>query len=104
MVIEAAYSIDVHKKELNDLNVFPVPDGDTGINMSMTIGAADTLLRDHEYDSLGEAAAAVAGAMLRGARGNSGVILSLLFRGFSKRSRASRRRIPRFSRRRCARA
>ena len=63
MVIEAAYAIDVHKKELNDLNVFPVPDGDTGINMSMTIGAADTLLHDHEYDSLGEAAAAIVAAV-----------------------------------------
>ena len=85
MVIEAAYAIETHKQELNDLNVFPVPDGDTGINMSMTIGAADTLLRDHEYETVGEAASAVAGAMLRGARGNSGVILSLLFRGFSKK-------------------
>ncbi len=94
MVIEAAYAIDSHKKELNDLNVFPVPDGDTGINMSMTIGAADTLLRDHEYDTLGDAAAAVAGAMLRGARGNSGVILSLLFRGFSKKVKGERQADP----------
>ncbi len=94
MIIEAAYAIESHKKELNDLNVFPVPDGDTGINMSMTIGAADTLLRDHTYDSLGEAAAAVAGAMLRGARGNSGVILSLLFRGFSKKVKGEQQADP----------
>ncbi len=87
MVIEAAYAVDTHKRELNDLNVFPVPDGDTGVNMSMTINAASTQLQAREYGSLGETADAVAMAMLRGARGNSGVILSLLFRGFSKKVR-----------------
>lgn len=90
MVIEAAYAIDTRKQELNDLNVFPVPDGDTGINMSMTINAASTQLQTREYDSLTETADAVAMSMLRGARGNSGVILSLLFRGFSKKVRGAK--------------
>ena len=89
MVIEAAYAVDTHKKELNDLNVFPVPDGDTGVNMSMTINAASTQLQTREYNSLSETADTVAMAMLRGARGNSGVILSLLFRGFSKKVRGA---------------
>ena len=85
MIISAAASIEIHKQALNELNVFPVPDGDTGTNMSMTINAAATDLRKLEDPSLDKAAAAAASAMLRGARGNSGVILSLLFRGLSKR-------------------
>jgi len=89
MVIEAAYAIETRKRELNDLNVFPVPDGDTGVNMSMTINAAATLLGGREYDTIGDTADAAAMAMLRGARGNSGVILSLLFRGFSKKVRGA---------------
>ena len=85
MIISAAASIEIHKQQLNDLNVFPVPDGDTGTNMSMTINAAASDLRKVEDPSLDKAAKTAASAMLRGARGNSGVILSLLFRGISKR-------------------
>ena len=85
MVISAAAAIEINKQALNDLNVFPVPDGDTGTNMSMTINAAAGDLRKTEDPSLGQASKVAASAMLRGARGNSGVILSLLFRGISKR-------------------
>ena len=85
LIINAAASIEINKQALNDLNVFPVPDGDTGTNMSMTINAAANDLRKTEDPSLEQAAATAASSMLRGARGNSGVILSLLFRGISKR-------------------
>lgn len=85
LIINAAASIEIHKQALNDLNVFPVPDGDTGTNMSMTIHAAAADLRKAEDPTLEQAAATAAASMLRGARGNSGVILSLLFRGISKR-------------------
>ncbi len=85
MIISAAASIEINKQNLNDLNVFPVPDGDTGTNMSMTINAAAGDLRKTEDPELGQAAKVAASAMLRGARGNSGVILSLLFRGLSKK-------------------
>ncbi len=85
MLISAAASIEIHKQNLNELNVFPVPDGDTGTNMSMTINAAAADLRKLEDPSLDKAASAAASAMLRGARGNSGVILSLLMRGISKK-------------------
>ena len=85
LIISAAASIEINKQALNDLNVFPVPDGDTGTNMSMTINSAAADLRKTEDPTLEKAAATVASAMLRGARGNSGVILSLLFRGISKR-------------------
>ena len=85
LIINAAASIEINKQALNDLNVFPVPDGDTGTNMSMTINAAANDLRRMEDPTLEQAAAAAASSMLRGARGNSGVILSLLFRGISKR-------------------
>ena len=85
MVINAAASIEINKQALNDLNVFPVPDGDTGTNMSMTINAAAADLRKLEDPALDKAAAAAASATLRGARGNSGVILSLLFKGINKR-------------------
>ena len=85
MIISAAAAIEINKQALNDLNVFPVPDGDTGTNMSMTINAAAGDLRKTEDPSLEKAAKVAASAMLRGARGNSGVILSLLFRGLSKR-------------------
>ena len=84
MIISAAASIEIHKQALNELNVFPVPDGDTGTNMSMTIAAASADLRGAEDPALGAAAKIAASAMLRGARGNSGVILSLLFRGISR--------------------
>jgi len=85
LIINAAASIEINKKALNELNVFPVPDGDTGTNMSMTINAAAADLRKVEDPSLEKAAATAASAMLRGARGNSGVILSLLFRGISRK-------------------
>ena len=85
MIISAAASIEIHKQALNDLNVFPVPDGDTGTNMSMTINAAAADLRKAEDPTLEAAAKIAASAMLRGARGNSGVILSLLFRGISRK-------------------
>ena len=85
IMLSAAASIEIHKQQLNDLNVFPVPDGDTGTNMSMTINAAATDLRKTEDPSLEKASAVTASAMLRGARGNSGVILSLLLRGISKK-------------------
>ena len=84
MVISAAAAIELNKQALNDLNVFPVPDGDTGTNMSMTINTAAGDLRKTEDPTLGQAAKVAASAMLRGARGNSGVILSLLMRGVSK--------------------
>ncbi len=85
LAISAAASVEIHKQQLNELNVFPVPDGDTGTNMSMTINAAAADLRKTEDPSLEKAASVAASAMLRGARGNSGVILSLLFRGMSKK-------------------
>ena len=85
LMISAAAAVEINKKQLNELNVFPVPDGDTGTNMSMTINAAATDLRKAEDPTLEKAAAISASAMLRGARGNSGVILSLLLRGISKK-------------------
>ncbi len=84
MVLHGAAAITAQKQAINDLNVFPVPDGDTGTNMSMTIGTAVTELRKAAPATLTRAADLTASALLRGARGNSGVILSLLFRGMSK--------------------
>ncbi len=84
MVLHGAAAITAQKQAINDLNVFPVPDGDTGTNMSMTIGTAVTELRKSEPATVDKAASVTASALLRGARGNSGVILSLLFRGLSK--------------------
>lgn len=82
-VISGSNNISTQKARINDLNIFPVPDGDTGTNMSMTTVAAVKAIKDDENTSIGEVAKVIASAMLRGARGNSGVILSLLFRGFS---------------------
>lgn len=84
MVISAAAAIEISKDEINNLNVFPVPDGDTGTNMSMTLGNAVADLKKVDSPSLTKAADVTASALLRGARGNSGVILSLLFRGIAK--------------------
>ncbi len=84
MVLHGAAAIALQKQAINDLNVFPVPDGDTGTNMSMTINTAAAELRKITPDSVGQASKVCASALLRGARGNSGVILSLLFRGISK--------------------
>ena len=84
-VISGANNISNQKNSINDLNIFPVPDGDTGTNMSMTMSAAarELELADDNI-TVSQAADIAASALLRGARGNSGVILSLLFRGFSK--------------------
>ncbi len=84
MVALGAACITREKQAINDLNVFPVPDGDTGTNMSLTIQTAAAELKKCEPTTVGEAAKITASALLRGARGNSGVILSLLFRGLSK--------------------
>ena len=84
MIIHAAAAINLEKQSINDLNVFPVPDGDTGTNMSLTIATAATELQKKPAATIGAAASVNASALLRGARGNSGVILSLLFRGFAK--------------------
>ncbi len=84
MILSAAAAIEIQKQKINELNVFPVPDGDTGTNMSMTLSSAADDLRKAGEITLTKAADLTASAMLRGARGNSGVILSLLFRGFSK--------------------
>ncbi|MBR6618060.1 MAG: DAK2 domain-containing protein [Oscillospiraceae bacterium] len=81
----AAVTIEKNRKAIDELNVYPVPDGDTGTNMSMTMSAARReLMVMPDTSTVSEIADKAASAMLRGARGNSGVILSLLFRGFSK--------------------
>ena len=84
MILHGAAAITAQKQAINDLNVFPVPDGDTGTNMSMTIATAAEALRKSSPASVGQASSVTASALLQGARGNSGVILSLLFRGLSK--------------------
>ena len=84
MVIHAAAAISAQKQSINELNVFPVPDGDTGTNMSLTIGTAAAEAKKKPTHTISQAASTNASALLRGARGNSGVILSLLFRGVSK--------------------
>ena len=85
MILCADAALHHNIQGINDLNVFPVPDGDTGTNMGLTIQTAATELKKKDFDTISSAADCVASAMLRGARGNSGVILSLLFRGISKR-------------------
>ena len=85
MILCADAALHANIQAINDLNVFPVPDGDTGTNMGLTINNAATELRRKNFDNVAAAADCVAGAMLRGARGNSGVILSLLFRGIARR-------------------
>ena len=85
MILCADAMLHANTQMINDLNVFPVPDGDTGTNMGLTINNAATELRKKNFSSVDAAADCVASAMLRGARGNSGVILSLLFRGISRR-------------------
>ena len=84
MLIHASACLNAEKQKINELNVFPVPDGDTGTNMSLTISTAAAELRQKKPTTVEKAAAVCASAMLRGARGNSGVILSLIFRGFSR--------------------
>ena len=84
MVLFGAACITLERETINDLNVFPVPDGDTGTNMSLTIQTAAAELKKNQPATVSDAASITASALLRGARGNSGVILSLLFRGISK--------------------
>ncbi len=83
-LISGANNISRHKKEIDSLNIFPVPDGDTGSNMSLTISAAAEELENMNNSSISEITSAAASAMLRAARGNSGVILSLLFKGIAE--------------------
>ena len=82
MVVSAGNALENAKQKINDLNVFPVPDGDTGINMSMTLGALSSAGREGE--TVEEVSREIASTALRSARGNSGVILSLFFRGVSR--------------------
>ena len=84
MIVTGAAMLEKNREAVDALNVFPVPDGDTGTNMSLTMSSATREVSQKEYLSAGEAAAAVAKGALRGARGNSGVITSQLFRGFSR--------------------
>ena len=82
--VSAANNISNKKEYINELNVFPVPDGDTGTNMTLTIMSAAAEVRDIENPTINLMAKAISSGSLRGARGNSGVILSQLFRGFCK--------------------
>ena len=84
MVLCAYDALEANRQHINELNVFPVPDGDTGTNMSLTMSAAVTELNKKQPSSVDSVAEVTASALLRGARGNSGVILSLLFRGMAK--------------------
>lgn len=84
MVLAGAALLEKNREKVDALNVFPVPDGDTGTNMSLTMASATKELSQKEYLNAGEAAAAMAKGALRGARGNSGVITSQLYRGFSR--------------------
>lgn len=83
-IISAANNLTNNRKQIDDLNVFPVPDGDTGTNMSMTLANSVRELEKLSGATAGKVASVNASALLRGARGNSGVITSLLFRGFAK--------------------
>ncbi len=85
MILCAYAALRANSQAINELNVFPVPDGDTGTNMCLTMSNAATMLQGSDYDTVDAVSNAVASALLRGARGNSGVILSLLFRGIAKR-------------------
>ena len=85
MFLAGAKNLESKKEWINELNVFPVPDGDTGTNMSMTIMAAAKEVSGLIDDDMESLAKAISSGSLRGARGNSGVILSQLFRGFTKR-------------------
>ncbi len=85
MILCADAALAENTQQINELNVFPVPDGDTGTNMGLTMNEAVAQLRKKEFYAVDAVADCVAGALLRGARGNSGVILSLLFRGISRR-------------------
>jgi DAK2 domain fusion protein YloV len=84
MFIAGAVNLEINKEMINELNVFPVPDGDTGTNMTMTIMSAVDAVRALDHPTMKELSKAISGGSLRGARGNSGVILSQLCRGFTK--------------------
>ncbi len=84
MILCADAALHANMQIINELNVFPVPDGDTGTNMSLTVNNAATELRQKDFINVADVASTAASGMLRGARGNSGVITSLLFRGLSK--------------------
>lgn len=88
MLVSAANTLENNQSEINDLNVFPVPDGDTGTNMSLTLGAVRDI--EPKNDDVSECATKAADAVLRSARGNSGAILALFFRGFSKSVKGKR--------------
>ena len=85
MILCANAALHKNMQAINELNVFPVPDGDTGTNMGLTMENAATELKRRDFSAIDEAASCVSSALLRGARGNSGVILSLLFRGIARR-------------------
>ena len=87
MFLAGAQSIEAKKEYINELNVFPVPDGDTGTNMTLTIMSAAREVSAIEKPTMESLAKAISSGSLRGARGNSGVILSQLFRGFTKEVR-----------------
>ncbi len=82
-LLRAAQSINAHRDEVDGINYFPVPDGDTGTNLSMTLSSCAEAIADCETDSAGELADTAAAELLMGARGNSGVIFSLIFKGFA---------------------
>ena len=84
MVVAAANYLERNKQLLNDLNVFPVPDGDTGTNMFLTIVSAVKEVTSTQSDTVGVLTKAMGTGALKGARGNSGVILSQIFRGFAQ--------------------
>ncbi len=94
-VLAAAKGLEAKKEWINELNVFPVPDGDTGTNMTMTIMAAAREVAAIENPTMESIAKALSSGSLRGARGNSGVILSQLFRGFTKEIKESNCRLRR---------
>ena len=85
MILCAEAALQTNTQLINDLNVFPVPDGDTGTNMGLTMQNAAQELRKKDFRSVEDVSSSVANSLLKGARGNSGVILSLLFRGIAKR-------------------
>lgn len=84
MLVSAANNLEIHREEINTLNVFPVPDGDTGTNMNMTFGSGVSQAYEFQNDNIGDVAKCLSRAMLMGARGNSGVILSQIFKGFAQ--------------------
>ena len=88
MFLAGAQNIEAQKEFINELNVFPVPDGDTGTNMTLTIMAAAKEVAELENPTMDQLAKAISSGSLRGARGNSGVILSQLLRGFTKEIKA----------------